>query len=100
MSETNQYEVLNPWAESDPVPMRGISPRLDTMEGKTIGLFQNSEPIVGAPAFKQLPACGAFLPPVGNTPDIERESLRYVRPEVGAEVLSLRGFLTGLPGYR
>ena len=36
-----QYEVLNPWAESDPVPVKGISPRLDTLEGKTIGLFQN-----------------------------------------------------------
>ncbi|UCC17300.1 MAG: hypothetical protein JSU58_01790 [Dehalococcoidales bacterium] len=41
MSDTNQYEVLNPWAESDPVPMKGISPRLDTLDGKTIGLFQN-----------------------------------------------------------
>jgi len=41
MSDTNQYEVLNPWAESDPVPLKGISPRLDTLEGKTIGLFQN-----------------------------------------------------------
>jgi hypothetical protein len=41
MSDTNQYEVLNPWAESDPVPVQGISPRLDSLEGRTIGLFQN-----------------------------------------------------------
>ena len=34
-----QYEVHNPWAEIDPVPLRGISPRLTALEGKTIGLF-------------------------------------------------------------
>ena len=35
------YEVLNPWAEVDPVPLLGISPRLDTLAGKKIGLFAN-----------------------------------------------------------
>ena len=29
-----QYEVLSPWAEVDPIPLRGISPRLDTLAGK------------------------------------------------------------------
>jgi hypothetical protein len=38
---TFQYEVLNPWAEVDPVPLRGISPRLDKLAGKKIGLFAN-----------------------------------------------------------
>jgi hypothetical protein len=38
---TYQYEVLNPWAEVDPVPLRGISPRLNTLAGKKIGLFAN-----------------------------------------------------------
>jgi hypothetical protein len=37
----NQYEVLSPWADADPIPVRGISPRLDTLEGKKIGLFAN-----------------------------------------------------------
>ena len=37
----NQYEVLSPWAEVDPVPLRGISPRIDTLAGKKIGLFAN-----------------------------------------------------------
>ena len=37
----NQYEVLTPWAEIDPPPARQISPRLDTVAGKTIGLFVN-----------------------------------------------------------
>ena len=36
-----QYEVLSPWAEVDPIPLRGISPRVDTLEGKKIGLFAN-----------------------------------------------------------
>jgi hypothetical protein len=37
----SQYAVLNPWAEVDPKPVRGISPRLDTLAGKKIGLFAN-----------------------------------------------------------
>lgn len=37
------YEVLSPWPEADPVPARGITPRLDTLEGKTIGLFANGK---------------------------------------------------------
>jgi hypothetical protein len=36
-----QYEVLNPWTEADPIPVRGISPRLETVAGKKIGLFAN-----------------------------------------------------------
>jgi hypothetical protein len=36
---TSSYEVLNPWAESDPVPLRGLSPRLPGLTGKKIGLF-------------------------------------------------------------
>jgi hypothetical protein len=35
------YKVMNPWAEVDPIPLRGISPRIETLEGKTIGLFAN-----------------------------------------------------------
>jgi hypothetical protein len=36
-----QYEVLNPWAEADPVPARPISPRIASLDGKKIGLFAN-----------------------------------------------------------
>ncbi|KPL14089.1 MAG: hypothetical protein AMS26_12005 [Bacteroides sp. SM23_62] len=36
-----QYEVLSPWAEVDAIPLRGISPRLDSLSGKKIGLFAN-----------------------------------------------------------
>ena len=35
------FEVLSPWAEVDPIPVRGISPRVDTLAGKKIGLFAN-----------------------------------------------------------
>ncbi len=37
------YEVLNPWADVDPIPSRGISPRLSTLAGKKIGLFINGK---------------------------------------------------------
>jgi hypothetical protein len=36
-----QYEALNPWADADPIPARGISPRLESLAGKKIGLFAN-----------------------------------------------------------
>jgi hypothetical protein len=36
-----QYEVLSPWADVDPIPLRGISPRLDSLSGKKIGIWAN-----------------------------------------------------------
>lgn len=41
MTTGTQYEVLNPWAEADPIPLRSISPRVTTLDGKKIGLFAN-----------------------------------------------------------
>ena len=41
MSGIDQYGVLNPWAESDPVPLKGISSRLENLDGKKIGIFRN-----------------------------------------------------------
>lgn len=40
---TVHYEVMSPWADIDPVPVKGISPRLDELAGKTIGFFLNSK---------------------------------------------------------
>jgi hypothetical protein len=37
----NQFVVLSPWADVDPIPLRGISPRIDSLAGKKIGLFVN-----------------------------------------------------------
>jgi len=36
-----QFEVLSPWADVDPIPVRGISPRIQNLSGKKIGLFVN-----------------------------------------------------------
>jgi hypothetical protein len=40
---TATFEVLSPWAEADPIPLKGLSPRLDTMDGKKIGLLCNNK---------------------------------------------------------
>jgi hypothetical protein len=40
---TAAYEVLSPWAEADPIPLKGLSPRLDTLKGKKIGLLCNNK---------------------------------------------------------
>ncbi len=38
---STEYEVLSPWADADPVPLRGITPRPADLAGKRIGLFSN-----------------------------------------------------------
>ena len=44
-AESNQrsteYEVLSPWADADPVPLRGITSRPKDLARKKIGLFLN-----------------------------------------------------------
>jgi hypothetical protein len=37
------YEVLSPWAEADPKPLQGITPRLADLAGKKIGLLCNNK---------------------------------------------------------
>jgi hypothetical protein len=39
----DSFSVLSPWAEADPVPARGISPRVTGLAGKKIGLLHNSK---------------------------------------------------------
>ena len=39
----NAYEVLSPWAEADPIPLRGINERPAQLSGKKIGLLRNSK---------------------------------------------------------
>jgi hypothetical protein len=36
-----EYEVLSPWADADPVPLRGITPRPADLAGRKVGLFSN-----------------------------------------------------------
>ncbi|MBO0684306.1 MAG: hypothetical protein J2P45_14210 [Candidatus Dormibacteraeota bacterium] len=38
-----RYPTLSPWAEVDPVPLEGITPRLSDLRGKRIGLFENGK---------------------------------------------------------
>jgi hypothetical protein len=40
---TTTYEVLSPWADADPIPFKGITPRIDKLDGKKIGLLRNSK---------------------------------------------------------
>ena len=37
------YDVLNPWAEVDPKPLDGISPRVSDLANKKIGLCLNDK---------------------------------------------------------
>jgi hypothetical protein len=37
----NEYTVISPWAESDTILLKGISPRVPDLAGKKIGLFHN-----------------------------------------------------------
>ncbi|MDR0310801.1 MAG: hypothetical protein LBJ21_04365 [Acidobacteriota bacterium] len=37
-----QFEVLSPWADVDPMPLRGLTaPRVNDLAGKKIGIFAN-----------------------------------------------------------
>jgi hypothetical protein len=40
---TSSFEVLSPWSEADPVPLKGLSPRLESLAGKKIGLLRNNK---------------------------------------------------------
>jgi hypothetical protein len=40
---SNQYDVLSPWAEADPMPLKGISPRVINLTGKKIGLYATTK---------------------------------------------------------
>ncbi len=44
------YEVLSPWADADPIPLKGLTPRITGLAGKKIGLLRNgkraAEPIL------------------------------------------------------
>ena len=36
-----QYEVLSPWADADPKPLKGLAERVTDLAGKKLGLFCN-----------------------------------------------------------
>jgi hypothetical protein len=38
------YEVLRPWADADPIPLKGLTaPRVTDLAGKRIGMFINDK---------------------------------------------------------
>ncbi len=37
------YEVLSPWGDRDPLPLKGLATRLSNLAGKKIGLFRNDK---------------------------------------------------------
>ncbi|MFC1532491.1 hypothetical protein ACFL7M_03870 [Thermodesulfobacteriota bacterium] len=39
--KNGQYEVLSPWADTEPIPLKGISHRLESLDNKKIGFFCN-----------------------------------------------------------
>jgi len=74
----NLYEVMSPWAEADPIPLKGIAPRVKDLSGKKIGLFRNSKraarPSLGVVETNlkaRFPGCEirpyAFMPNAGIT---------------------------------
>ncbi|MFC1933488.1 hypothetical protein ACFLXU_07740 [Chloroflexota bacterium] len=77
----SQYEVLSPWAEVDPKPLRGISPRLTDLKDKTIGLFIN--PKTKAP--QMLAAVEAGLKERYPTLQFSRFSQRANREIIGSD---------------
>ena len=75
---SNDYEVLSPWAEADPIPLKGITPRTAELDGKTIGLF-----------------CSRYKP--ASTPILNavESRLKEKYPEILLEI-TRRGLMIGL----
>lgn len=40
-----EYEVLCPWADVDPLPLRGIAPRVIDLAGKKVGFLTNKKAV-------------------------------------------------------
>jgi hypothetical protein len=78
-----QHEVLSPWAEADPIPLEGISPRPVDLEGKKIGLFCNPKraarpmlTVVERKMMERFPTCEIhwydnMLPPGKSVSELE-----------------------------
>jgi hypothetical protein len=47
---SNEFGVLSPWADTDPIPLKGLGARINGLAGKKIGLFYNikraAQPII------------------------------------------------------
>ena len=73
MTDKNgSYEVLNPWADADPIPLKGLTaPRVTDRVGKKIGLFVNDKRAalpIRTVLERKLKERFRQLRPVGTTP--------------------------------
>ncbi len=46
-----EYEVLSPWADVNPRPLKGLAPRVTDLNGKTVGMI-NAIKIAAKPILK------------------------------------------------
>jgi hypothetical protein len=91
-----QYEVLSPWADVDPIPLRGLSPRVDTLAGKKIGLFANFkraarpiQAVIERKLKERFPDCttslfDSTLPKVTETETVNKEKFTAWAKEMDA----------------
>ena len=82
---TDDYEILSPWADADPVPLKGITPRTGGLADKRIGFLYNISPpsrmiltVVEARLKERFPGCTTVwyaneLPPGKGIADLEGE---------------------------
>ena len=68
-----QYTVLSPWAASDASQPRGLAPRLETLAGKTIGLYAHFK----GHAVKILDEIAGELS--GRYPDVKFTHFQYLK---------------------
>jgi hypothetical protein len=59
-----QFVVLSPWADVDPIALRGISPRIQSLAGKKIGIFVNPKRAAMPIAESIIRRLGAMYPDV------------------------------------
>jgi hypothetical protein len=100
-ASASQYEVLSPWADVDPIPLRGIAPRVDTLAGKKIGLFANfkraARPIqaeIERKLKEKFPDCrtslfDSTLPNVTETETVNREKFIAWAKEMDAVIAAV-----------
>jgi hypothetical protein len=72
----SSYEVLNPWADADPKPLKGIAPRVTTLAGKKVGLFFNSKRV----AYPTLTAVRSYLQE--KYPSLEFSWYKFTKPSI------------------
>lgn len=86
-----QYTVLSPWGEIDNADCGALSPRLDSLEGKTIGMFakfKHHDPVILKEVSRQLGE---------RVPSLKFEFLQY--PKDTSEIRSDAEFLPVLTEF-